>query len=256
MGIVISIGLQKGGVGKTTTTAIAAHLLSKNSKVLAIDFDPQGNLTQFLTQRNIYDFSNSTIFEACKARNPRPQIVRITDNLHLLPADDMLSTFSTWLYQKKFLDNTTILKETIDVVKNEYDYILIDLPPNLGELTVNGLCASDYAVAMLQSEPFSYDALDRYISTLSLIQQKKNSKLILCGILPTLLDSRTIIDSAIIDKARIEYDDVMFKTTITRKNRIKEFSITGIRESSKSDIMALGAYYSFVEELKYRVNRI
>jgi chromosome partitioning protein len=253
MGKVISVGLQKGGVGKTTTTAILAYLLSKEFKVLAIDFDSQGNLTSILSQKSIYNYSKSTVFEACVNRNPKPHIKKLTENLHILPADDMLATFSNWLIQKKFIDNSRILRDTIEVIKNDYDFILIDLPPNLGEQTINGLCASDYAIAMLQSEPFSYDALDKYIGTLSHIQEHKNPNLILCGILPTLLDSRTIIDTAIINKARQEYEDVVFKTTIRRKNRLKEFSITGIQDTSKSDIMALEAYYSFVEELKLRV---
>lgn len=83
MGKVISLGIQKGGCGKTTTTAMVSYqLASRGYKVLAVDFDSQGNLTQFLSQRDPYDFVHKTVFEACKERNPRPYIVPISDNLH------------------------------------------------------------------------------------------------------------------------------------------------------------------------------
>jgi chromosome partitioning protein len=253
MGVVISIGNQKGGVGKTTTTAITGYLLSKKHKVLCVDFDSQGNLTQLLTQRDIHDYSKLTIYEACKSRNPIPYIRRLTPMLHLIPADEMLSTLPMWLNQENVPERSIVLRETLDKVKSRYDYILIDLPPNLGEHTINGLVASDFAIAMLQSEPMSYDALDRYIATMLHIKDVKKLGLVLCGILPTMIDVRTIIDKVIIGKVREEYGDVVFNTEIKRRNRIKEFSITGIQEHSRSDTLALSNYYTFVEELESRV---
>jgi chromosome partitioning protein len=253
MGVTISIGNQKGGVGKTTTTAITGYLLSKKHKVLCVDFDSQGNLTQLLTQRNIYDYSKLTIFEACKSRNPIPYIRRLTNRLHLIPADEMLATLPMWLRDQEVSDTTIVLKDTLAKVKERYDYILIDLPPNLGEHTVNGLVASDYAIAILQTEPLSYDALDRYIATMLHIKEVKKLDLVLCGILPTMVDVRTLIDKMIINKVRGEYEDLVFNTEIKRKNRIKEFSITGIQENSKHDTIALNNYYNFVEELELRV---
>lgn len=253
MGVTISIGNQKGGVGKTTTTAITGYLLSKKHKVLCVDFDSQGNLTQLLTQRNIFDYSKLTIFEACKSRNPIPYVRRLTSRLHLIPADEMLATLPMWLREQGVADTAIVLKDTLEKVKNKYDYILIDLPPNLGDHTVNGLVASDFAIAILQTEPMSYDALDRYIATMLHIKEVKKLDLVLCGILPTMVDVRTLIDKMIIDKVREEYEDLVFNTEIKRKNRIKEFSITGIQENSKHDTIALNNYYNFVEELELRV---
>jgi chromosome partitioning protein len=203
-------------------------LASKKAKVLAIDFDSQGNLTQFLTQRNIYDFTKKTILEAVKEKDPRPYIYKITDHLHILPSEDLLATLSRYLYQEYKGNILTLLKETIEIVKDEYDYILIDLPPNLGEQTLNGLVASDYAVVMLQSEPFCFDALDRYLETLQLVQEKANPNLVLAGILCTLLDSRTTLDTSILEKARADYEDVVFNSVIKRRNRLKEYVLTGI----------------------------
>jgi chromosome partitioning protein len=108
-------------------------------------------------------------------------------------------------------------------------------------------------VVMLQSEPFCYDALDRYLETLTLIQQKTNPGITLAGILTSLMDSRTTIDSAILEKARNDYEDVVFNTVIRRRSRIKEFTIAGIQDQTKADREALETYMQFVEELKQRV---
>lgn len=253
MGVVISFGIQKGGVGKTTTTAITSHLLSRDSKVLAVDFDSQGNLTQFLTRRNIYDFSKRTVLEAVKEQNAIPYIHPVTTLLHVLPAEDLLATFSRYLYQSYKGDRATLLRDTLASVKDEYDYILIDLPPNLGDQTINGLTASDYAVVMLQSEPFCYDALDRYLETLQIVQQNTNPNIALAGILTTMMDSRTSIDNAILKQAKQDYEGVVFDAVIRRKSRIKEFSITGVEVKTKADKEAIAAYEKFVKELKQRV---
>lgn len=255
MGITISFGIQKGGAGKTTTTAITAFLLAKEGKkVLAVDFDSQGNLTQFLTQRNIYDFTKQTALEALKEQNAEPYIHKVSENLDILPAEDLLITFSSWLYQKYQGNNPArVLKDTLETVKSKYDYILIDLPPNLGDHTINALTASDFAVVMLQSEPFCYDALDRYLETLQLVKNNTNPDLVLAGILTVMLDARTTLDSAILEKANKDYEDIIFKAVIKRRSRIKEFTITGLQVASKADQDALEPYSNFVKELRKRV---
>lgn len=255
MGLIISFGIQKGGVGKTTTSSITSYLLSQEKKkVLAVDFDSQGNMTQFLTQRNIYDFTKKTILEAVKEQDPRPYIYPVNDYLHILPAEDFLSGFPLWLHrQYKSGDYRTVLRDTLSVVKNEYDYIIIDLPPNLGDHTTNGLAASDYAVVMLQSEPFCYDALDRYLEFLMAVKKEVNPQLVLAGILTTMLDTRASLDNNIVGKAKDEYQDMVFQTTIKRRSRIKEYTITGLQYHTKADKDALDHYHQFVEELKERV---
>jgi len=253
MGITLSFGIQKGGVGKTTVTAVTAYLLSQKSRVLAVDFDSQGNLTQFLSQRNIYDFTGHTVLEAIKDKDPRPCIVPVTDSLHLLPAEDLLATISRYIYREYHGNPRTLLAETLNVVKDEYDYILIDLPPNLGEQTLNGLVASDYAVVMLQSDPFCYDALDRYLEFLQLIQSETNTSLRLAGILTSMMDVRTSLDAAILERARTDYEGLVFDSVIRRRSRIKEFSLEGIQAKTRADLEALRPYRAFVKELKERV---
>lgn len=255
MGITISFGIQKGGAGKTTTTAITAFLLAKaGKKVLAVDFDSQGNLTQFLTQRNIYDFTERTALEALKEQNAAPYIHPVSTNLDIMPAEDFLITFSSWLYQEyRGKTASHVLKDTLETVKDLYDFILIDLPPNLGDHTINGLTASDFAVVMLQSEPFCHDALDRYLETLQAVKKKTNPDLVLAGILTVMLDARTTLDTAILDKARSDYEDIVFHTVIKRRSRIKEFTVTGLQLTTKADHDALEPYNNFVKELLKRV---
>lgn len=254
MGITISFGIQKGGVGKTTSCAITAHLLSKEAKVLAVDFDSQGNLTEFLTRRDIYDFTGKTILEAIKEKDPRPYIVNVKDNLDLLPAEDILATFSRWLYREQRGDVNVTLRKTLAAVKDEYDYILIDLPPNLGDQTINGLTASDYAVVILQSEPFCYSALERYLELLQVVKGRTNENIALAGILVAMSDRRASIDNSIVEKARDEYGDFVFESIIKRRSRLKEFVLEGIKDDTKADREVLEPYSLFIEELKKRVH--
>lgn len=255
MGITISFGIQKGGVGKTTTTGITSWLLSKDAKVLAVDFDSQGNLTSLLTQQNVYDFTGKTVLEACKELDPRPYIVPVTDSLHLLPAEDLLATFSRWVYRDYKGDPAAVLKRALEVVKDEYDYLIIDCPPNLGDQTMNALVASDYTVALLQSEPFCLDALDRYLDVVYNVVPQANVELKLAGILTSLIDTRGATDSLIIDQARKNYESSVFDVTIKRRSRIKDFSLYGITDQTKADRDVLEPYQQFLKELKQRVNQ-
>ncbi|SHK66016.1 ParA family protein [Alicyclobacillus tolerans] len=255
MGKIISIGLQKGGVGKSTTTGITSFLLAQQGfHVLGVDFDSQGNLTQFLTRRSPYDFVHKTILEACKDGDPRPYIYQISDNLHLLPAEDFLSQFDKWIYTEVPVNQQmTVLLRTLNIIRDQYDFIFVDLPPNLGGLTLNGVCASDYCVVVMQSEPFAYDALDRYMELVEAAQQKVNPRLRIAGILTSLLDARTTIGNYIMERVKEEYEDFVFNTVIRRKSRIIEFSIEGIQTKSRADREALAMYEEFVKELLNRV---
>ncbi|GMA65967.1 ParA family protein [Alicyclobacillus fastidiosus] len=265
--VTISFGLQKGGVSKTTTSTLSAFILARQGyRVLVCDMDSQGNASQFLTNKSPYDFQGRTILEACKERNPEPYIVGITENLDLLPAEDLLSTFSRWLFDeyKPELQRTgqvdpnallLVLKQTLDAVREKYDFIILDLPPNLGEQTLNGMAASDYCVVMAQSEPFAYDALQRYLETLEHVQSRVNPNTKLAGILTTLLDARTALGNFIRDRIAEEYEDLVFSTVIRRKSRVVEFSFEGISDKTKADREALDMYESFVKELTKRVNK-
>lgn len=259
MATTFSFGIQKGGVGKTTTTGIVSWLLSKNYKVLAVDFDSQGNLTQLLTGTdNLAAFRNQTVLEACIQRDPSPFIVHVTENLHLLPADDFLSGFARYLFTEfRGSQNenglSLLLRDTLDVVKEEYDFVTIDLPPNLGEQTINGIAAADYNIVILQAEPFCYNALENYLELLIAIQEKVNPNMHVLGISTSVIDSRTSIGQGILARTREEYQDLVFQTLIHRRARISEFSVTGIEEKTKVDREVLQMYENLVEEMMNRV---
>lgn len=253
MGIICSFGLQKGGVGKTSSTGITGYLLAEQGqRVLLVDYDSQGNLTQLVSGNSPYAYVHKTIFEAVKERDPRPYIVHLHDNLDLIPAEDFLSSLGRWMYQeyREPRDPMLLLKDTLDKVKDEYDWILIDLPPNLGEQTITGIGASDYCVVVSMCEPFSYDAIERYLEMLQAAQERIRPDIKLAGILMGLLDARTSIGQHIQERVREEYGDFVFQTVIRRKSRIIEFSFEGLSSRTKQDREALEMYESFVEELK------
>ncbi len=255
MGITVSIGVQKGGVGKSSTTCITSYLLAERGfKVLTVDFDSQGNTTQILSGKDIYSFEDNTVLNAIIDLDPAKYIVKVNENLDLLPADDILSTLGRALGNVNRVVPTS-LKETLDIIKDQYDFILIDQPPNLGDLSVSALSASDYVVVMLQSEPLCFKAIPRYLQLVELIKERITPTLKLAGILPSMSDSRTRIDSSIIDQAREDYEDWVFDTVIKRRNRIKEYSILGIQNTTKEDRDALEQYQQFLEELLNRVQK-
>lgn len=254
MGIVISIGMGKGGVGKTTTCAIVANLLSDlDYKILCVDFDSQGNFTQMLTKKSLFDFEDRTIFEALKTKNIIPYIHEITENLHLVAADDYLAYLSKYIWREYEGNPMTILAETLEPVKQNYDFILMDLPPNLGDHTLNGLAASDYTIPVFQPEPFCFDGLFRYDETVQIIQEDVNPKLKILGILTSMMDSIAVIDEAIFQKAQRQYKDLLFETVIKRRVRLKEYSFMGIQKESAKDRVTLKPYIDLVKELLARV---
>lgn len=255
MGTTISIGVQKGGVGKSSTTCLTSFLLAeKGYKVLTVDFDSQGNTTQILSGRDIYSFEDQTILDAIIEFDPNKYIINVRENLDLLPADDILSTLGNEMAAANRYVPTS-LRETLDIVKDNYDFIIIDTPPNLGDLTLAALSASDYVVVMLQSEPLCFKAIPRYLQLIELIKTRITPTLNIAGILTSMSDTRTRIDSSIIEQAREDYEDWVFDTVIKRRNRIKEFSILGIQNSTKEDREALEQYQYFLEELLVRVQK-
>ena len=141
---IISFGIQKGGSSKTTTSGVVSYLLSQDYKVLAIDMDSQGNLTEFLGRKDVASFSGQTILEAMQTGDVTNYIFEITESLHLVPADDLLATFSRWLYNDHRGNKTKVLYESLRPVMNQYDFIILDTPPALGDLTLNALFEEYY----------------------------------------------------------------------------------------------------------------
>lgn len=249
---IISFGIQKGGSSKTTTSGVTAYLLSQNKKVLTIDMDSQGNLTEFLGRKDVEYFSGRTILEAMQERDVTNFIFPVTDNLHLVPADDLLATFSRWLYNDHRGNKAFVLREALEPVMDIYDYIIIDTPPALGDLTINALSASDRVVAMFEASVFCYSALGRFLETCWHIREKVNPNLAVAGILRGLIDARRTDNKALISQVLDTYGELCFETVLTRNAAAGRLPLVGFENNNELD-RAVAQYEKFVEELLKRV---
>lgn len=252
----IMVSIQKGGQAKTITTAIMAEIMAEAGyNVLVIDLDSQGNATQMLTQQSIYEFSEKTVLEAIKEGNPEKYVMKIKENLHLLPAEDMLATFSRYIYTNKFRQPMQVLKNTMEEIESNYDYILMDCPPNIGDLVLNAVVYADYCIIPAQCEAFGIDALDRFVKFLSSAKEEGHTNIELLGILLTLRESRVLSEKVIADTIRRTYGELVFQTEIKRKARIKDYALMGVTMDKKADLNALEDYMLFVQELINRVEK-
>lgn len=251
--MIISVATQKGGCAKTTTAGIMSHILSKNYKVLAIDMDSQGSLTDMLTQRDIYDFHGSTVFEAIKNQSPNGCIHTVTDTLDIMTADDHLAIFPRWLYTEYKGNKSLALEGVIKHVKDKYDYIIIDTPPALGDHTINSLAVSDGVVLMFGVGRQSYLALERFIETLEHMKKLVNPNIKLIGILTAMLESRRSDHKALVEMARETYGDIVFDAVIPRRASTGRIDMTGFADNQELNT-ALDGYTDFVKEVLIRGN--
>lgn len=266
---IITFGLQKGGVSKTTTTGIMSYLFSKdNKKVLAVDFDSQGNLTELLTNEPANNFINNSIFEAIAFRDykkPHEYIKEVNDNLDILPANNLLASYPRWLYTKQMpsiegkLDYqgsaVQQLHLTLTEIKDDYDYIFIDTPPALSEQTTNALAASDFVVVLYECSKFCYSAIDNFMETLELIQTTVKQDLVNLGISRTLSDNRrkdAHFFNKVIEK---DYPDLVFDTIINRKATTGRLPLQGF-EQNKELNDALSQYYDLYQEMVNRMEGV
>lgn len=249
---VISFGIQKGGSSKTTTSGVTSYLLARDHKVLVIDMDSQGNLTEFLARKDVEYFSGKTVLEAMQNRNVTDYIYQVTDSLHLVPADDLLATFSRWLYNDHVGNKAMVLREALEPVMDIYDYIIIDTPPALGDLTINSLAASDRVVAMFEASIFCYSALGRFLETCWHIRERVNPKLAVAGILRGLIDARRTDNKALISQVADTYGELCFDTVLTRNAAAGRLPLVGFENNNELD-RAVAQYEIFLKELLKRV---
>jgi chromosome partitioning protein len=248
----ITFGIQKGGSAKTTSAGIVSFLLSKDYRVLAVDLDSQGNLTELLTQRDIYDFHGRTILEAMKEQNAQPYIHAISDNLHILTADDLLATFPRYLYTEFKGNKSLVLQNTLATVKDNYDFVILDTPPALGDQTINALSASDAVVILFESSKFCYTALGRFLETVQHVQKLVNPDLKIGGILRSIIDTRRTDAKAFIELVEEDFPDLVFQTIINRKAATGRLSIHGFKNNPELE-QAINPFRGFMKELMLRV---
>ena len=221
MAKIISFANQKGGVGKTTSAVnIAASLGVLGYKVLMIDLDPQGNATSGvgIMKKTL----KTTVFDLLTTEISAQDVTIKTnyDNLYLIPAHTTLARAEFELGDKE--DGEYVMKQKLELIRDQYDYIIIDCPPSLGMLTVNAMTASDGVVVPMQCEFFALEGLSQLMFTISRIKAHYNKELNITGILITMHNSRLILSMQVINELRKHYADKLFETTISRNVKVSE----------------------------------
>ena len=221
MGRIIAIANQKGGVGKTTTAInLSATLAEAGQKVLAVDFDPQGNETSGLgidkdsVENTVYELLiGECSVEDCIVKETQPGLDLMPSNVNLAGAEIELLEIE---HKEK------VLKTSLDKIKDNYDFIIIDCPPSLSLLTINALTASDTVLVPLQCEYYALEGLNQVMKTIKLIKKSLNSRLEIEGVVFTMYDSRTNLSTEVVQSVRENLNENIYNTMIHRNVRLAE----------------------------------
>ncbi|MCS7204238.1 MAG: AAA family ATPase [Leptospiraceae bacterium] len=221
MAYIIAIANQKGGVGKTTSTInISSYLGRIGKNILIVDMDPQGNSSSGLgievhkLERTIYEvlINEISIYECILTTKEM--------NVSILPANMNLAGLEIDLLESE--NKYKSLKNLLNQVREKYDYILIDCPPNLGILTINALCAADGVLIPLQTEYYALEGITQLIKVIRRVQISLNPSLILVGVLLTMFDQRTNLSKMVVDDVRNHFKDKVFDVIIPRNVKLSE----------------------------------
>lgn len=263
---VITTGNFKGGVGKTTNAVMIAYTLAKqDNQVLLVDLDPQANASDLLfttmalvfqnierktrrinlddratteeywairgTETPIYDV---TEFKAIVSNDLEKAIIKFMPNLDFIPSDEDLQGLEKYLYTNFDTDyeQDHFFNNLLEPIKSNYDYIVMDVPPQLNKFTDSALVASDYVIVVLQTQERSLSGAEKFVEHLLQIQNDYELGLDLLGILPVLFQNGADIDLDVLNDARKSFGDAnMFKTEIKQMARLKRFDRTGITDN-------------------------
>jgi chromosome partitioning protein len=249
MGKVIAIANQKGGVGKTTTAInLAASLAVLEHRVLLIDADPQANATSGVG----FDVRNvkTSIYE-CVVDDVDPRSIILntnTPNFDLLPSH--IDLVGAEIEMLNLPNRERVLKQVIDKVSNDYDFILIDCSPSLGLITVNALTAANSVIIPVQCEYFALEGLGKLLNTIKIIQSRLNPELQIEGFLLTMFDARLNLSNQVYDEVKRHFQEMVFETVITRNIKLSEAPSYGL-PALEYDVSSKGAqsYLTLAREL-------
>lgn len=221
MAKIIAITNQKGGVGKTTTTVnLGAGLALLGKRVLLVDIDPQGNTTSGVGV-NKADVANCIYDVIINDIHPQEAILQTdVEGLHIIPATIQLAGAEIELVPT--ISREVRLKKALQLVAQQYDYILIDCPPSLGILTINSLTAAQSVIIPIQCEYYALEGLSQLLNTVRLVQKHLNTTLQIEGVLLTMLDARTNLGIQVIEEVKKYFQQKVYHTIIPRNIRLSE----------------------------------